>query len=535
MQALERVHTGLVMMTGWRRWTVALLAGAVTALAMAPYHLFAVCFVTFPIVVWLLDGAVRPVDAGFFRRHMPAFAIGWWFGLGYFLAGIWWIANALLVEAREFIWFIPLAVLGLPAVLAVFYGVATALARSFWSDGLARVAMLAFAFGLLEFARSWVATGFPWNAVGYALTPIPVMMQSASIIGIAGLNLIAVFVFALPACFAGPVRRVVPALTLIVIIMTSHIGYGVWRLAIADAIPADETLPIVRVVQPSIDQSVKVASIDRDAQMARLLDLTGEPSDDGVLPDLILWPETAVPYILTQSPRIVSAIAARLEPGQVLMTGAVRVEGEVSDGVDQRFYNSILVLDDEGIIIDAADKVHLVPFGEYLPFRSVLESLGMRKIVDADRGYVGAPNRNLITPRENYALLPLICYEVIFSRYARNDGKDASAIVTVSNDAWFGNTAGPHQHLHHAQLRAVETGLPLIRAANSGISTSFDAFGRPLTDSLQYGAVGATQFQMTPRLAETVYKQYGIYYSWLLLVVFALIGLFGFAYARSRP
>jgi apolipoprotein N-acyltransferase len=232
---MERLAGKVILLWGWRRALTAFAAGALAVLSQAPFDFFAVCLVSFPVLVWLIDGAVSERRAGWFRSLIPAFAVGWWFGFGYFLAGLWWIGNALLVEADSFAWALPLAILVLPAGLALFYGLAAALARLLWSDGIGRIAALAFAFGAAEWLRAVVLTGFPWNAIGYAAMPTPVLMQSISVTGLFGMNALAVFVFAMPALLASR-RHAVAGAVLAVLLVAAHVGFGLLRPA-----PTSET------------------------------------------------------------------------------------------------------------------------------------------------------------------------------------------------------------------------------------------------------------------------------------------------------
>src|SRR5690606_36560334 len=199
---MERLAGKVILLWGWRRALAAFLAGAVAALSQPPFDFFAVGFVSFTVLVWLLDGAAARPGERWPMRVLRSFLIGCWFGFGYFVAGLWWIGNALLVEAGAFAWALPLAVLGVPALLALFYGMATALARLMWSDGAARIAAIALAFGIAEWLRTFVLTGFPWNAIGQAAMPIPLLMQSVGVVGMVGMNALAVLVFAMPAVLA---------------------------------------------------------------------------------------------------------------------------------------------------------------------------------------------------------------------------------------------------------------------------------------------------------------------------------------------
>lgn len=466
----------VMLLSGLPRALVALIAGLLAVLAQPPFGIFAFAFVSFPILVWLLDGATGDPDDGVLRRLWPAAAVGWWFGFGYFLGGLWWLGNALLVEADEFAWALPLAVVGLPACLALFYAFATLIARLLWSDGVGRIAALALAFGLCEWLRAFLLTGFPWNAIGYAAMPMPLMMQSASVINLATINMLAVFVFAAPALIAtGRGSRI--GLTIALVLFTAHVGYGFYRLA--QPAPASPEPPLtVRLVQPVIDQAKKIDDRERAAIFEEHLALTtGAPENGSKRPDIVVWPETSIPFILTDNPDALARIAEVLDDEQILIAGAVRAE-DAGAGLPPRYYNSIYVIDGRGQIVGAADKVHLVPFGEYLPFEELLSSWGLSSVAASmPGGFSAAKSRSMLTLPGGKTLYPLVCYEAIFPDEVDGDARRTDALLNVTNDAWFGDTPGPRQHFHQAQVRAVETGTPLIRAANSGISAIVDARG----------------------------------------------------------
>jgi len=521
---MERIANRILLMTGWRRAGLAAVSGALTVLSQPPFHLFAVCFLTFPLLVWLLDGAIARLSRSWIASVWPAFATGWWFGFGYFVAGLWWIGNALFVEATEYAWLWPLAVTLIPAVLALFYGIAAVFARMLWSDGLARIFALAFGFGAAEWLRSYAFTGFPWNAIGYAAMPVPILMQSASVVGLYGMNVLAVFTFALPAAFAQARWRTALAAVLIAGLLGVHAGYGYWRLDNAESVGDDA--PLIRIVQPAIDQSEKWDQAKRDEIFDTLIALTTEANETGRKPAIVIWPETSVPFILTEAPNAVSAIAGALDDGQILLAGAVRAGEAAEEGEAQTFYNSILALNGDGVIIDAADKKHLVPFGEYLPFKEVAERLGLQKIADADRGYSPAERRRTLSLPGGTVVLPSVCYEAIFPYAVRADGDPPTLIVNVTNDAWYGDTPGPYQHLHQARIRSVENGWPMARAANNGVSAVFDPYGRQL-GALGYGVRGAVEAPLAAPLDETLYRSHGWKIVLALIFAFGCFGAFG--------
>jgi apolipoprotein N-acyltransferase len=482
---IQQLAGKIILLSGWKRVALAFLVGALASFALPPYDFFAVCFVSFPVLVWLIDGAVDNAGRGPIRRLLPAAMIGWWFGFGYFVSGLWWIGNALLVDAANFAWAVPFAILGLPAFLAIFYALAAALARLLWSEGLGRILALAFGFGIAEWLRSFVLTGFPWNAIGYAAMPVPLLMQSSVIVGLLGMNALAVIVFAMPALLASR-RDLRTGIALVLVLICSHVGFGAYRLKAA---PVEAKGPPIRIVQPSIAQDLKFDADARRGILDKYIAMTAEaPKEGKPKPQVIVWPETAVPYILTKTPEALKSIADVLEEGQILLAGAVRME-EPNGGQDPLYYNSIYAIDSDGQIAGAADKLHLVPFGEYVPLENILRRFGVSEVVELPGGFSAAATRRSLKVMDNFIALPLICYEAIFPAELAYEGPRADAIVNVTNDAWYGDTPGPYQHFRQAQLRAVEQGLPLIRAANNGLSGIVDPYGR-IIDALALNAIG---------------------------------------------
>lgn len=473
---IERLAGKISSLSGWRRALTAFISGAIATLTQPPFDIFIAGFIAFPLLVWLIDGAVPDKEKGPIKRFFPAGIIGWWFGFGYFVSGLWWIGTALLVDAQQFAWAIPLAVLGLPAFLAIFYGLAAVIARLLWSDGIGRIFAIALGFGFTEWLRTFVFTGFPWNALGYAAMPTPMMMQSVAVIGLVGMSALAALVFSAPALFSGG-RLAKSGIALAVFLIAAHIGFGAWTLSNAPALDADRTTLAIRIVQPSISQSLKWDNNERRAIFDKFIAMTQQaPAEGKAKPDVVIWPETAVPYILSSTPEALAQIGEVIGDDQVLLAGAVREE--LVPRRDPRYYNSILTINGQGRITDYTDKVHLVPFGEYLPFEGILRSLGLQEVVEMPGGFTAAKARHAINVMEGQTFLPLICYEAIFPDELSYTGRKVTAIVNVTNDAWYGDTPGPYQHFRQAQIRSVEQGLPLVRAANNGISAVVDAYGR---------------------------------------------------------
>lgn len=475
---MERFAETVIVSWGWRRAGWAFAAGALSALAQPPYFLFPVLWLTFPVLVLLLDGAAAMNRRGRPRRLLPGFATGWWFGFGYFLAGLWWIGAAFLVEAKDYAWMLPFAVLGLPAGLALFWGAAAAVAQALWSDDWRRIFALAFAFGGAEWLRGIVLTGFPWNAIGYALTAGEAMMQSAALLGLHGLGFLAVAIFAAPAALIGGARGTgriaVPAFGFFAV--AGLAVFGLLRLGASGATPNGET-PI-RIVQPAIDLTTKWLPSKKDAVFRTYLDLSAEAGAPLPRGALLVWPESAFPFALTEEPEALAAIAGLLPPETALVTGGYRQE-RLPDG-RRRTFNSVYLLDAEATIVGAYDKVHLVPFGEYVPLAALLEAVGLKPLAGYGNPFSAGTRRQSLIPPVGPPFAPLICYEIIFPGAVLPEGPRPGFLINVTNDTWFGDTPGPYQHYHQARVRAVEEGLALVRAANSGISAVIDPYGRVL-------------------------------------------------------
>ncbi|MBN8998010.1 MAG: apolipoprotein N-acyltransferase [Rhizobiales bacterium] len=536
-RGLREFGHSVLLSWGWRRAALATLAGALSALALAPVGAFPVLWLTMPVLVWLVDGCVAEPGAGLRARLGPAFAVGWCFGFGYFLAGLWWIGVAFLAGAESLLWLMPLAVVLLPAGLALFWGAGIALARLFWVDGWPRILVLAVAISLAEWCRGHVLTGFPWNALGYALAPSPLLMQSASLVGLWGLTLLAVLVFAAPALVVGPTARArrgdVAAFVLIAAAFLVHVGFGAVRLALADPGTVDGVR--LRLVQPALAQDEKWAGRG-DEILSRYLSLSGAGmGEDGTAPFThLIWPETALPFFLTERPNALAAIGALLPAGTTLITGAARIEPPLGGETEPRYFNSLYVIGDDGTIRDAYDKVHLVPFGEYLPFEHWLRRIGLRQIVALPGGF--DPGRRLRTMPlpDAPSFGPLICYEIIFPGAATDGVNRPGWFVNVTNDAWFGDTPGPWQHLQQAVLRSVEEGIPLARAANSGVSAIVDPYGRVQAE-LKVGEAGVIDGPLPRPLPPTLYSQAGDTIFLLLLLTLAGVAAAGIFTRTKHP
>ena len=504
-----RIAHSVMLAWGWKRILIAFAAGAIATLALPPLNVWPAPFLAFPLLVWLIDGS----GASRLGGVASAAAAGWWFGFGYFLAGLYWIGNAFLVDAKTFGWLLPFAVIALPAGLALFTALGVALARLIWVRGAGRVLALAVALTVSEWLRGHVLTGFPWNAFGYTLaTPLP-LAQSAALVGLWGLTFIAVFVYASPAVFADDAadtkrRWFAPALA--VFVVAGMAAYGLVRLARTPTTFVDGVR--LRLMQPNLQQDDKFRYSQKQQVMSRytaLSDRASGPQSTGV-GDIthLIWPESAFPFFLTREADALAQIAALLPDGVVLITGAVRAPEMVPTEAITRAYNSVYVIDHDGSVLSVYDKVHLVPFGEYLPFQDFLERLGLTQLTKVRGGFIPGDRRRALEVPRAPNVVPLVCYEIVFPGAAVPSGERAGWMLNLTNDGWFGTSPGPYQHFQQARLRAIEEGLPLVRAANTGISAVVDPLGR-IVGALPLGTEGVLDSSLPRPLLPTPYARAG--------------------------
>ena len=518
----KALFNAIVLSWGWRRCLIAFAAGAASALAMAPFNAWPVLFLTFPVLVWLIDGSG---DSRWGGVAVAAWT-GWWFGFGYFVAGLYWIGYAFLVDAPTFGWMLPFAVLGLPAVTALYTAAGVALARILWTRGALRLLSFGAALTIVEYLRGHLFTGFPWNAFGYAIAaPLP-LAQTAALVGLWGMTFITFVVFATPATLADDRTETPrPALPLMIgiAVLIGLAGYGASRLNRNQTRLVDKVH--LRIMQPDLQQDVKFNYAARHDVMNRYVELSSHSTDRDSpgMKDVthLIWPESAFPFFLTREADALAQITQLLPPGAVLITGAVRAAEPVNPAAPQAF-NSIYVIDHSGSILASYDKVHLVPFGEYLPFKSLLQTLGMQTVTKQIGGFQPGDRRRLLTIPGTSLALPLICYEIIFPGDVVPVGERPGWIVNVTNDGWFGISSGPYQHFQQARVRAIEEGLPLVRAANTGISAVVDPVGR-IVNSLGLGEAGALDSPLPKPIRAPLYVRVGDAPAALMIVIALIV------------
>jgi apolipoprotein N-acyltransferase len=490
----------------------ALLAGALAAWAFPPWG-FWPGLLGYGLLFWLVEraDAERPLRSAFFR--------GWLAGLAFFAIGCWWVRNAFLVDAQNQGWMWPFAVVFLSAGMALFWGASAALYRRVAPEGIARVLVFAAVFGLVEWLRGHVLTGFPWNLPGETYRAGSPMSQAAALVGAYGLTNLTVFMCAAlaPLWLPGDRKRRAGMAVAGVAVMAALWTFGVVRLSGARSRTGDT---VVRIVQPDVPQESKWTPASQSAIVERYVNLTA--GQGGRIPDVVVWPEGALPAsaedTLAPQGTIAPAIAQALLPGQTLLLGTYRVQA--GPGGAPEYFNSLMALQRSGAglkVTATYDKFRLVPFGEYLPLEPLMTALGVKDLAHVGDGFSPGPRP---TPRkvEGAPLVqPLICYEDLYPGLAQDGTARPSWIVTVSNDAWFGQGSGPEQHFNLASYRAIEQGLPMVRATPTGVSAVIDAYGRARPELTRGERESGVIDALLPVAApETLYARIGDLGFWLL-------------------
>lgn len=504
-----RLLAHLAARRGWRAGATVFGLGALAALALPPVHALPVLWLAIPALLAMLGAA-------------PSWRRAAWLGFGFFwghhVAGLYWITHALLTDAERWWWLVPIAVPALAVPLAAF-GALPAVAAVLVPAGLARVLAFAAAWVASELLRGALFTGFPWNLLGtvWAFDALP--LQAAAWIGVHGLSAATVLLAAAPLFGR---RGMLAGAAL----LAGFAAFGVARLWPEEQAPEPVALVLV---QGNIAQEVKWREETRLPIFLRYAELTAQ-GVAGALAQappgtraVAIWPETASPFLLATDPDAQRVVAEALPPGALLLAGSVRAEW----GPDRRLaalFNAVVALDAEGAPLGAYDKSHLVPFGEYMPLRGWLPI----RLVHGAMDFSAGPGRVAWALPGLPAVSPLVCYEVIFP--GRVVGAERPGwLLNVTNDAWFGVSAGPYQHLAAARLRAVEEGLPLVRAAQTGISAVFDSRGRDVA-RLGLARTGVLVAPLPAAGAPTPVSRGGL---WVPLALVVVLGAFAMRAGRG--
>ena len=499
----------------WSRRLVLMIFGAIAALAFQPINALPLFAVGIVALIWAAELA---------ERRRSALAIGWWWGFGHCLAGFFWIANSFLIDPWRFGWMVPFVIAGLAAYMAVYPALAVAAAWHRNASPLARVLLLAAAWTVAEWLRGHLFTGFPWNLPAYVWSVSEPMMQSAALWGAWGLSFVTILLCGILSLMGrGNRRNDVRAGAVTLAMIAVLYGFGAWRLAPEDAgdlAAVSRPAVTLRLVQGNIDQWSKLTGAHRDRDIMQHVRLsTTTPGLEQV--QAVIWPETAATMFLDRRDDWRTLVATAAPPNGLLITGTLR--GDPPQGEPERYWNSLAVIDPQARIVATADKFHLVPLGEYVPMRDILGPF-ITKLTAGAGDFSAGPGPVTVSAPGLPPFSPLICYEVIFPGAVIDPANRPDWLLNVTNDGWFGRSPGPYQHFASARFRAVEEGLPMARAANTGISAMVDPFGRVIA-SLPLGTEGALDVLLPAPLAPTWFSRTGLLLPAVLVLVALAIGV----------
>jgi apolipoprotein N-acyltransferase len=468
----------------WKNMGLALLLGAISGFSMPSFNLWPVLGFSIPLFLSVLE------------HSKQNFWMGWSFGFGYFLVALHWIAYAFFVDADAYLWMMPFAVGGLCAAAAMYWGLAAWAAKRLHVRGVHLWLAYPFTLGVAELLRGVLITGFPWAVPGLAIDGMGGVAQGASLVGMNGMTFFVLLWAAAPFAW---VRGSHKSALIILCTLPALWLWGNIRIAQNPTQFVDGVG--IRLVQPNISQSDKWRSDNVRKIYDQLLALSAQPSDLKITH--IIWPESAVPFLLDESAEGQAELRPVLQGEKTLITGGVRRSDDGS-----QYYTSVMVFDGSARKIVQYDKSHLVPGGEYLPLAWLLEPLGFRKVVDVPESFTeGQGPQAIAIPNAGWVSLQ-ICYEAIFPALSHLQNPRPDWIVNVTNDGWFGNSTGPYQHLAQLRLRAIEQGLPIARAANTGISAVIDPVG-VYVEKTDLDEVDSRSSRLPQKIQPTVYSLFG--------------------------
>ncbi len=521
-----------------RALLLACCLGILLAFALAPFYVLPILFISFTGMIWLLDRAHHKKRS---IRHV--FLLATAFSTGYLYFGIYWLAFSFFHMASGPLHLAALVAIGFVGVgilsifIGLFYGAFVAGGMRLWSGHWSRILLFALTWSLAEYARGHLLTGFPWNLTGQAFAGLPILMQTVSVWGPYGLSIVVIAISCLPAIaieLDENTYRTQPfyALGLALLLL---VGFGGMKLIAHPTEFHDEFK--VQIVQPNVAQEDKINPRLYAENFMKAYDLTAGDEVGSLKPDeqlFVIWPENAA-YTYFQNDETTRAMLDEILPlNATLITGTIRVSNgnyfnsvqvlenvQRKDGISDQQRTDLMSDDREWQITQSYDKHHLAPFGEYVPFYSLFVALGVDKIVPLNNGLTKGAGPSVVRV-QNTSFAPVICYETIFPKKLYPKTQRPEWIVSVTNDAWFGDSVGPKQHMAQARMRAIESGLPLVRAANTGISALIDPYGRVLA-SLPLSENGALLSTLPKPAKATIYDKFGDFLYYMLIALMLAI------------
>ena len=500
-----------------------LLIGILTSFSLPPYNFLIINFLTFPLLFFLLIEIKKK------KSYWLNFIIGWFFGIGYFFSNIYWIVYSLTFE-DIFKPFIPIALILIPSFLGLFYGIITlATSRFTIEKNFSSILIFSLIFAFVEFIRGFIFGGFPWNLIVYSWTNYLNSLQILSLIGTYSFNLISITIFLLPLVifFKKSLKFKLISFTFLFVILITNYFYGHQIIKNNEKLYTDFKDFKIKVVSPKI-------SIERFFQPNNeriIIEELIELSDPNILHNTVfIFPEGALAGVNLDKLKSFKEIFSKnfLQTHIIIM--GINTKKKINNS--SKIYNSMVVLDNKLNLISEYNKIKLVPFGEFLPFEKFFKKIGLKKISYGYESFSAGKDRNLIfLDEKNFNFIPLICYEIIYSGKINLKSDKTNFIINISEDGWFGNSIGPHQHFSHSIFRAIEEGKNIIRASNNGISAYIDSNGI-IIDKLESTNKGVIEINNYKNSKRTFFSKFGNKIFFYFIIFY--ISLLFFNYNRER-
>jgi len=490
--------------------------GVVSSYSLPPYNYFIINFFTFSLFFIFLFNKKKSSS-----NNKSFFKYGWLFGFGYFLCSLYWVAISLTFD-QSFKFLIPLAIILLPAFLAIFYGLMTYLFSIFYSKNVVNSFFIfSILFGVIEFTRGFVLTGFPWNLIAFSFSDSIYFIQILSVIGTYSFNLICISFFTIPALFIlRKSRKEIMICFFFILVSVSFLIFGNIKNNNFNSLESVKNSYIIRAVSPNINLDRFYSKQDELKIINELITLSAPEKKK---PTIFLWPEGIIPESYVRDMNIYKNLFTNnFGENDLIIMGLNSTESNENENL---FFNSIAVFNNKLKLIQKYNKINLVPFGEFIPFENILKLVGFKTITNEHQSFSSGNTRKLLNIKNSKIelnLLPLICYEIIYSGKLFKD-KNFDYIINISEDGWFGDSIGPKQHFSHSIFRSVENGKYLIRSANNGISAVINPIGI-VEQEVEFGSTGYVELIEGKSTKPTLFLLYGnkIFLILILLYIFLI-------------
>ena len=499
--------------------------GATSSYSLPPYNYFTINFITFSLFFIFLFNKKKELsnDKSFFKY-------GWYFGFGYFLFSLYWVAISLTFD-QSFRFLIPLAIILLPALLAIFYGLVTYLFSIFYSENItSSFFIFSILFGIIEFIRGSIFTGFPWNLISFSFSDSVNFIQILSIIGTYSFNLFCISLFTIPAVFIlRSSRNEIIICFLFILVSLGFLAFGKIKNNNFESLQSIKNPFTIRALSSNISLDRFYSKQDELKIIKELIDLSAPEKKK---PTVFLWPEGIIPdSYLSNISKYKDLFFNNFGEDDIIIIG---LKSTAFNGNENLLFNSMAVFNNKLDLIQNYNKVDLVPFGEFTPFENIFGLIGLKTITNEYQSFSSGNIRkplNIKTDKIDLNLLPLICYEIIYSGKLSKD-KNFDYIINISEDGWFGNSIGPKQHFSHSIFRSIESGKYIIRSSNNGISAVINPIGI-VEQRVKFGSKGFVELSESKPIKPTLFMLYGNKI-FLILILLYIFLLFSFIKLRNE-